>query len=176
MRESSIFDSRHASEQWRTIIAYHTAISIQVRSGSNFLDSKYFTRQHSNHKSLNMDENFSTGYDTKLARIISTELIRSFILGQLKKLTENHTNAIPLTWTGQKTDLTELIYALHSAAVFNNGSANIKLIATSLEDFFNIKLGDYYRTFQELRLRKRSQAPFLDHLKEKFEQRILAAD
>lgn len=141
-------------------------------SGNTFMDSHYFTRGNQNHKSPDRDECFWTEYDAKLAKILSHELVRNYILNLLKDVTENHTPRVPLTWTGQKTDLTELIYALHSAAVFNNGSANIKLIAKALEDLFNVNLGDYYRIFQEIRLRKRSQTPFLDHLKEKFSQRI----
>jgi hypothetical protein len=141
-------------------------------SGNTSMDSHYFTRGNQNHKSPNQDESFSTRYDTKLAKILSNELVRHYILNLLKDVTENQAPKVPLTWTGQKTDLTELIYALHAAGVFNNGSANIKLIAKALEDLFNINLGDYYRIFQEIRLRKRSQTPFLDHLKEKFSRRI----
>ncbi|HEX5170939.1 MAG TPA: RteC domain-containing protein [Cyclobacteriaceae bacterium] len=34
---------------------------------------------------------------------------------------------------------------------FNTRSATIKVIASAVEDFFNVNLGDYYRTFQEIR-------------------------
>ncbi|MFZ6011415.1 MAG: RteC domain-containing protein [Bacteroidota bacterium] len=49
---------------------------------------------------------------------------------------------------------------------------DIKVIASAFEEVFNISLGDYYRTFQDMRIRKRSQTPFLDHLREKFTYRI----
>lgn len=143
-------------------------------SGDTSLDGRYFTRDNKGHKSIDHDETFSTGYDTKLAKILSIELTKNHILKLLKQTSENQVLGVPLTWTGQKTDLTELIYALHSAEVFNNGSANIKLIATAFEDVFNVSLGDYYRTFQEIRLRKRSPSPFLDQLREKFIARISA--
>lgn len=141
-------------------------------SGNTFKDTHYFIRSNHQYKSFDYDENFSTRYDTKLAKILGKELIKEYILSLLKRPTNNVTSGEHLTWTGQKTDLTELIYALHSAGVFNNGSVNIKLIASVFEDMFDVRLGDYYRTFLEIRLRKRSQTPFLDQLREKFSQRI----
>lgn len=140
-------------------------------SGDTSLDGRYFTRNNKGHKSLDYDETFSTGYDTKLAKILSTELIKKHVLNLLKSLTKNQVSGISLTWTGQKTDLTELIYALHSAEVFNNGSANIKLIASTFEEIFNVELGDYYRIFQEIRLRKKSQTTFIDKIRENLRQR-----
>lgn len=141
-------------------------------SGSTYLDTYYFTRNNTSQKSIDQDENFTTCYDTKVAKILANELIKIYILNLLQGTTMDQASNTPLTWTGQKTDLTELIYALHSIEVFNNGSANIKLIASTFEHSFNVKLGDYYRTFQEIRLRKRRQTPFLDHLREKALQRI----
>jgi hypothetical protein len=57
-----------------------------------------------------------------------------------------------LKWTASKTALTELIYAV--LGVFNNGNTDIKLIAKTFEEAFNIELGDFYHTFMELKARK----------------------
>ncbi|HEX5170467.1 MAG TPA: RteC domain-containing protein [Cyclobacteriaceae bacterium] len=141
-------------------------------SGNTCLDHQYFTRNQNSRISLEVDETFTTGYDSRLSRILANELIREYILELLKGVNENHPPKGQLTWTSQKIDLTELIYALHSAEVFNNGSATIKVIASAIEDFFNVSLGDYYRTFQEIRVRKKTQTPFLDRLKEKFIHRV----
>ena len=70
----------------------------------------------------------------------------------------------PLSWTGNKTALTELIYALSAQGVFNNGNADIKLIAKVFENAFNIDLGDFYHTFMELKARKINRTKFLDSL------------
>jgi hypothetical protein len=147
-------------------------------TNTTYLDKHYFTRNRQPHKSIDRDEKFSTGYDTKLAKILANELLKKHILGLLK---ESHTDrsadaSSTLTWTGSKTDLIELIYALHSTDVFNNGTANIKVIASAFEEVFNISLGDYYRTFQDMRIRKRSQTPFLDQLREKFVHRVSVGD
>lgn len=143
-------------------------------TNTTYLDKHYFTLNQQNHKSIDRDEKFSTGYDTKLAKILATELLKKYILELLKKSQADRSTdtSTTLTWTGSKTDLIEIIYALHSADVFNNGTANIKVIASAFEDVFNISLGDYYRTFQDMRIRKRSQTPFLDILKERFTNRL----
>ena len=143
-------------------------------TNTTYLDKHYFTRNRQPHKSIDRDEKFSTGYDTKLAKILANELLKKHILDLLKKSQADRSSETysTLTWTGSKTDLIELIYALHSVDVFNNGTANIKVIASAFEDVFNINLGDYYRTFQDMRIRKRSQTPFIDQLRERFIQRM----
>lgn len=62
-----------------------------------------------------------------------------------------------ITWTANKIDLIELIYAWEKAGCFNHGSLNIK------EVVFNIDLGDYYGTFKEMRNRI-NRTTFLDKL------------
>lgn len=68
-----------------------------------------------------------------------------------------------ITWTGNKVDLVELIYAWEKAACFNHGHVNIKEIVAYIEIVFNIDLGDYYHTFCEMRNRVKRTA-FLDKL------------
>ncbi|GAB2632780.1 RteC domain-containing protein [Belliella aquatica] len=72
-----------------------------------------------------------------------------------------------LTWTAPKVQLIELIYALKASGVFNNGNADIKQIANALGCLFDKKLTDYYRTFQEIRGRKKSRTVFLDIMQER---------
>lgn len=54
----------------------------------------------------------------------------------------------------------ELIYALFGTKAINNGQIEIKEIAETFEIMFNIKLGDYCRTFQEIKRRKLSNTKF----------------
>jgi hypothetical protein len=143
-------------------------------SGETFLDAHYFTRNSKNHKPLDWDESFSTGYDTKVAKIIANELLRKFILELLQISQSEGLNGASqsLTWTGSKTDLIELIYCLQYAETFNNGATDIKLIASTFESLFNVNLGDYYRTFLNIRLRKSNTTSFIDSLKEKLRNRL----
>ena len=73
-------------------------------------------------------------------------------------------------------DLIELIYALHAVKSINNGQVEIKDIASLVQEAFNIELGDYYRTFIEIRSRKIHPTKFLDNLKKSLTNRILQAD
>lgn len=81
-----------------------------------------------------------------------------------------------MSWTISKTALTELIYALYSKSVFNNGNADIKQIAQSFEAFFNIDLGDFYHTYLELKNRKINRTKFIDSLREGLIQKMEEED
>ena len=43
-----------------------------------------------------------------------------------------------LFWTGNKTDLIELLYALHSSKCINSGTTDIKELASHFEHFYNV--------------------------------------
>lgn len=141
-------------------------------SGGTFMDALYFTRGNQNYKSPGIDESFSTGYDTKLAKMLANELVKKYILTVLYKNNSEIADGPVLTWTDSKASLIELIYALHSAKVFNKGVADIKHVASAFENLFNISLGNYYRVIQEIRIRKSGQTNFLDQLKIKLERRL----
>lgn len=150
------------------------------RTHSTYLDQKYFVRgKHDIKLSLDTyyflsDHNFSTSHDYKVAKILANDLIQVYLEDQLSCLQKrskpiNHTN---LKWTASKTSLIELIYALHSQGVFENGNADVKLIAKYFENVFNIELGDFYHTFMELKSRKINRTKFLDNLKHSLVQKI----
>jgi len=65
-----------------------------------------------------------------------------------------------------------LIYAVHSQGVFNNGSVDIKPIATVFERAFNVDLGEFYHTCLEIKYRKINRTKFLDELKESLIKRM----
>jgi len=79
-------------------------------------------------------------------------------------------------WTGSKAALTELIYALQSGGVLNNGLTPIKEIAENFEKIFQVELGNYYHCFNEIRLRKKNRTALLDHLREKVLQKMDGLD
>ncbi|TKC02769.1 RteC domain-containing protein, partial [Pedobacter frigoris] len=113
------------------------------------------------------DHRFSTSHDYKVAKIIANDLIQVYIEDKLnnnnqKKASDNSA----LNWTGSKTALTELVYALHSQGVFDNGNADIKVIAKALELAFNVSLGNFYHTYLELKSRKMNRTKFLDCLRD----------
>ena len=141
------------------------------RSGNSFLDENFFIRgKHDIRLWLDTfyfeaDHRFSTSHDYKVAKILANDLIQVYLEDQLNNKHYKKANSkSPLSWTGSKTALTELIYALYAQGVFNNGNTDIKLIAKTFESTFNINLGDFYHTFMELKARKINRTKFLDIL------------
>jgi hypothetical protein len=150
------------------------------RTESTYLDQIYFLRdKHDIKLSLDTyyfeaDHSFSTSHDYKVAKIIANDLIEEYIEEQLKNTDKDNkpSTQTKLNWTGSKTALTELIYALHSKGVFNNGNVHIKSIVKVFEKTFNVGLGDFYHTFLELKSRKINRTNFLDTLKETLIRKI----
>jgi hypothetical protein len=68
------------------------------------------------------------------------------------------------------------LYALQSAGSFNNGTVDLKELANHFQSYFNVDLGNYYRTFQDMRIRKINRTTFLDLLKGRLIQRMDETD
>ena len=159
------------------------------RSGNIYLDYKYFLRGKFDIKlSLSSyyfetDTSFSTSHDFKVAKILANDLIQLYLENKLIMI-DNKDNVeksqrkpnVKLTWTSSKVALTELLYALHSEGVFNNGAADLKDIAEYLEHVFEIDLGQYRRTFLEIRVRKTERSKFLISLNEALIKRMDNSD
>ncbi|MDO6600141.1 RteC domain-containing protein [Tenacibaculum sp. 1_MG-2023] len=161
------------------------------RRGATFLDEEYFMRGKADIRlfpdslSFFTDDKFSTSHDTTVATIMAYDMLIIYLKREIDKLENNNSmetniNAFKkqskLFWTGNKTDLIELIYALHSSGAVNSGTADIKEMASACEQMFNIDLGDYYRTFLEIRSRKMNQTKFIDKLKNSLENKMLDSD
>jgi len=150
-------------------------------------DPEYFIRSNGHIKfhpdALNycMDQNFSTSHDFIVAKILAHKLLVKRLNNELYQLKiprhrQSKTPYKNLIWTGSKVDLIELIYALHAVGSINNGAAEIKELASTLQAAFNIELGDYYRTFIEIRARKINNTKFLDRLKQTLQNKMYQAD
>jgi len=159
------------------------------RSGSSYLDHKYFLRGKFDIKLaldsyyFETDASFSTSHDFKVARILANDLIQLYIEDQLimienKDLGDKSQRKpnTKLIWTSSKVALTELIYALHSEGVFNNGAADLKDIAENFEHIFEIDLGQYRRTFLEIRARKNDKTKFITTLNDALLKRMENSD
>ena len=144
------------------------------RTNNSFIDDKLFVRGKYDIKlSLDTfyfeaDHRFSTSHDYKVAKIIANDLIQVYLEDQLHNTAyrDKSTDLPKLNWTGSKTAMIELIYALYSQGVFDNGNADIKVIAKTFERTFNLDLGDFYHTFMELKSRKINSTKFLDSLRD----------
>jgi hypothetical protein len=163
---------------------------IYYRTNASSLDEIYFIRKEPdswlllNFEDYETDLNFTTIYDHKVSKIIAFELLSEFIKTSLDHL-EIHFDTVrnkdpgnkkEINWTGSKVSLVELLYALQSTGSCNNGKIDLKQLANHFEKIFNIDLGNYYRVFQEMRIRKINRTTFLDQLKDRLIQRMDEAD
>ncbi|WCT14342.1 RteC domain-containing protein [Mucilaginibacter jinjuensis] len=145
------------------------------RSGSTQMDEVYFTRGgfdvHVELEDFEEDEMYSTSHDYKLSKIIANEKYQDFLNLELQKNIVQDGKPLelglelPLTWTFNKTDLVELIYALVAVGVFNNGNADIKSVVNFFQTVFQVDLGSYYHKYTDITRRKKEYAVFLDKLK-----------
>ena len=170
----------------RTYFLDHPALYDYYIRNLNHLDREYFTR---NQHPLELypdsilsiiDVNFSTAKDMVFAQINGNLKTIEYLKG---KMMDNNINSgkekgltTTLKWTGQKVDLVELVYALHSSGSCNHGRADLKEIAEAFEAVMHVRLGDYYRTFLEIRNRKIQATKFLDCLKDNLKKRMVEAD
>ncbi|MCB6097357.1 RteC domain-containing protein [Flavobacterium psychrophilum] len=159
------------------------------RSGNNYLDYKYFLRGKFDVKLalssyyFETDTNFSTSHDYKVAKILANDLIQLYLENKLIMIENKGTNEksqrqpnIKMMWTGSKVALTELLFALHTEGAFNNGAADLKDIAEYFEHIFEIDLGQYRRTFLEIKARKNDRTKFITTLNEKLLTRMNNSD
>tara|TARA_R110002050_G_scaffold192501_1_gene327440 strand:+ start:111 stop:956 length:846 start_codon:yes stop_codon:yes gene_type:complete len=161
------------------------------RRGAKFLDEEYFLRGKADLRlfpdslSFFTDERFSSSHDTTVATILAYDMLIVHLKTEIDKLENNNTmeanynvfkNQTKLFWTGNKTDLIELIYALHSSGAINSGTADIKELASVCEQMFNIELGDYYRTFLEIKSRKINQTKFIDKIRESLLKKMIESE
>ena len=157
------------------------------RTGNNVLDGKYFVRGQYDIKLtldssyFQADNRFTTSHDFTVAKILANEQLQIYLeneIGKLDakpepyKLSERHIQK----WTGSKIALIELIYALHAEGVFNNGMTDLKETAKFFEETFDIDLGQFHRTFFEMRARKSERTKFLNSLRDGLIRRMDEVD
>lgn len=160
-----------------------------VRTGNRYLDKKYFVRGKHDFKlcidsfHLQADLGFSTSHDYKLAKILANNTLKTYIEGKLKELHYSSTNVNlentllhSQKWTASKVALTELIYALHAEGVFNNGASELKEITAFFETTFHVDLGQFHRTFLDIRSRTSERTKFLNGLRDKLIVRMDQSD
>ena len=159
-----------------------------MEEGYSYLDHQFFTRNHRNNFPFTpmtdyyQFPEFSTSQDMLWAKVKAMYRFIHYIRQALKRLKVDDSDIFEekkhkvLVWTGPKTALTELIYALFSNGAINHGAADINTITDSFEDFFNIKLENVYKTYSEIKARKSSKTKFLEELTLNLQQKIARED
>ena len=159
-----------------------------IRHNSASLDHIYFVRGNCK---LNFpvdtshyfsDPEFSTSHDNLAAQVVCYDLLSVYYQKELHALTNQNTKvkrvednpllSCDLSWTASKTDLVELIYALHSAGSIKNGQVEISKMAEICSELFDLNLNNVYKTYAEIKNRGKDTTKFLDQLKRSLEKRI----
>ncbi|WP_307810536.1 RteC domain-containing protein [Gelidibacter salicanalis] len=84
-----------------------------------------------------VDDQFATSQDSSVAMIMAYDMLIVYLQQEIEKLESNNNynqnsmkqSSSKLFWTGNKTELIELIYALHSSGAIHSGTADIKELA-----------------------------------------------
>jgi len=152
------------------------------RSGRNDRDEEYFIRGKINYRDglssyvFEIDYQFSTYYDSKIARIIANELIYNYLITKINSdesagsLLQSPEATKDIFWTDSKNALIELIYALYASGVISHGKIGIRKITLVFQILFQIPLGDIHHSFHRMKDRAGTRTSFLDHLKLSLEQ------
>jgi hypothetical protein len=155
---------------------YNMDFGQYIQSEQTHLDQQYFTRDYfdnlpiTSSKFYFQDPDFCTSYDMLLGKLKAYDQFIIYLQNRLatSKQTKGHSidvsNQVDLQWTSTKTALTELIYALYHGRAINNGKTDIKVIASILEKVLHFDIGDFYKTFSDIKSRKISRTKFLDDL------------
>jgi hypothetical protein len=169
----------------RAFFRQHMEFFHYFKCGAVYRDEEFFTRKTPRkflaEELCIMDPEFSTLYSLRLARILAYGPLSVYLDNALQRVGQRTgaflTRSVPgLTWTAPKAYLIELLYALYSTGVFNHGRADLKKIAQFLEAAFQVQLGNYYRVFQDIRIRKKSRTSFLDQMRELLLRRMDETD
>lgn len=154
----------------------------------SYLDHQFFTRNSRNNFPFTPTINyyqypeFSTSHDMLWAKVQAMYRFIHYLRDSLQRLQPGSTSLFSekkhkiVLWSGSKTALVELIYALYSSGDLNHGTADLQTIATSFEDFFNIKLDNIYKTYSEIKARKNNRTKYLNELMLYLERKMVKED
>lgn len=165
---------KRISRHYQLIIERNLGFLEYIRSRLTTNDNLLFVRSEESEDIFHTDilhheDNFSTPASNELAKIIAYEKVINQLaerIEQLKSGNEGYysVHQFDLVWTGTKVALTELAYALQASTAINMGKADIRQVVSALEHIFNIDTGNFYRVFQNIRVRQSGRTAFLDEL------------
>ncbi|WP_370089983.1 RteC domain-containing protein [Ekhidna sp.] len=158
-------------EKASSFMIKHCEFRNYMNMQSDHLDELYFTNRDycpKLHGSFEYpsDPDFSSPVDPTLSCLIAADRYMQFLKDQ--KFTLKNPSLDPswdsqktLDWHGSKTDLVELIYALHAAGKLKGDLKHSFLV---MEKALNVDVGNYYRLYTDIKLKKNPNS-LLDVLK-----------
>ncbi|MEQ8238571.1 MAG: RteC domain-containing protein [Cyclobacteriaceae bacterium] len=156
----------------------YSDFNIYWQMNATHLDDLYFTRTDYDpklHGSLKhpVDISFSSPADTTLSRNLAALRYLQFLKNELYTLTNpvldpSWKYLANLQWQGSKTDMVELVYALHTHGAIKG---ELKDVVAVFQQIFRLDLGNFYRTYTDIKYKK-NQTSFLDDLKSSLIEKI----
>ncbi len=191
----SVLDSSYLASSTNCHIAFFNSVRSEIReyiaanrtifhyykSGARTLDAVYFVRRKNFEANIiNMYTDgfspLSTIHDKTFANFICYGLLNDYISDRINELEQDAKVNDPmqslLTWTGSQTSMVELDYALFASGIINSGTATIKEIIDALSIAFNKDIGNFYRTFADIKNRGGGSTVFLEELKSRLLEKI----
>lgn len=156
---------------------YNIDFGRYVNSGATHFDKEYYTRDYlesfhiTTSKFYFQDPEFCTPRDMLLGKYKAYDYLVTY-LDEKKDRVRNglngkHKSIKPMEkidWPFSNTDYVELLYALCSKGLGKQNNQGIMQVSKKLEQLFNIEPKDIYKTFQDIKNRKKSRTLFLDEL------------
>ncbi|WP_229793676.1 RteC domain-containing protein [Salinimicrobium marinum] len=147
-----------------------------MEQGHSYMDHQLFTRNHRKNFPFTPMINyyqypeFSTSHDMLWSKVQAMYRFIHYVRESMQELRSGQKEIFKekkhkvVVWSGSKTALVELIYALHATGDLNYGTADLNALISSFEDFFNIRLDNFYKTFSEIKARKGNRTKYLQNL------------
>ena len=144
-------------------------------------DGQYFLRDIKAESTAHLpmaDPQFSTEISELFGRFIALDLLREQLLQKIRDMDgfpvldswQEPFTGRRLQWTGNRTNLVEVIYGIYYNGQLNHGQATLNDIIRLMEDVFQIELKQVHRDFGKIRDRKRLTAT---HFLEQMQKSIL---
>jgi RteC protein len=169
-------------EKLHQFLEAHSPFYQYYRSGATYLDHLLFRRYQRPGSEIfpfnfyGLNKYCSTKYDILLAKVMANELIAGHLMNEQQAerrcLPGNDAVQTNITWSASKVALAELLYALHASGVLSNSPLEIKALSEIAAKVFHVQMGNIYKVFEEIRLRKKNRTAFLDQLKTNLIQRM----
>lgn len=144
-------------------------------------DDKYFLRKSSakefpyDEEHIHFDFATNTYMSAKAARIIAYELfaihVESTIPSAEASTKKQIRNESGLIWTASVADFVEFVYSAHEYGLFGK-KVKISTLTNFLSNSFGIRVTNIYKTWEDIRLRKKDKTPFMRSMMSSLERRI----
>jgi hypothetical protein len=151
-------------------------------------DEQYFIRcnlkpnAYCHHPYSMLDSNFATSHDYLFADFKAHEMVIDYLSIEINKLEilrnnqqfkfEKAIGKSRYNWTDKKIAAAELIYALVESGSINHGNVDVNALTEDISKLFNIDDLEIYRSYVDIKNRKKNPVPFLDRLRENLVKRI----